>query len=117
MIDASQWLELEKGLGPAGRLGVAARLHDANGQVRDEIVFNADSPFPMASVVKVPVAMAVASRIHESGFSLDEKIQIDSSMRSPGMVRSQLDHLFFFPFEKVRTESIDRLLGFMLHYS
>jgi beta-lactamase class A len=117
MIDVSQWLELEKGLGPAGRLGVAARLHDANGQVRDESVFNADLPFPMASVVKVPIAMAIASRIHGGELSPEDTIRIDSSLRSPGMVRSQLDHLFFFPFEKVRTESVDRLLGFMLHYS
>src|SRR5207247_11135078 len=93
------------------------RLHETNGQVRDEITFDADGLFPMASTVKVPIAMLAARRIGNGELSLDEEIKIDSSLLSPGLPHTRLDHLFFAPFKTIRPETIDRLLGFMLHYS
>jgi beta-lactamase class A len=113
----SEFLALQKPLGPRGRLGIAARLLDAAGRTLDEITFNADEAFPMASTVKIPIAMFAARRIDSGEFPADERIAFDSSLYSPGLVRSPLDHLFFVPFKTNRTETIDRLLGFMIHHS
>jgi beta-lactamase class A len=113
-----EFLALQKPLGPRGRLGIAARLLDAGGgQALRELTFNEDQLFPMASTVKIPIAMFAARRINRGDFQADEKIAIDSSLLSPGLVRSHLDHLFFVPFNINRTETVDRLLGFMIHRS
>ena len=117
MIGSSQWLEMQKRLGPRGRLGIAARLFDPDGQTRDEIGFNAGDPFPMASIVKIPIGILAASRVYSGEFSPDEEIRIDPLLLSPGVARSPIDHLFFYPFETIRTETLDRLLGFMIQRS
>jgi beta-lactamase class A len=117
MIDSSQWLDLQKRLGPNGRLGVAARVFDSNGTPQDEITFNADVLFPMASTAKTAIAMLAASRIASGALSLDEEIRIHPQFLSPGLAFSPIDHLFYVPFEIRRTESIGKLLGFMIHRS
>jgi beta-lactamase class A len=110
-------LDLQKRLGPNGRLGVAARVCDSNGIPQDEITFNADLLFPMASTAKTAIAMLAASRITSGALSLDEEIRIRPQFLSPGLAFSPIDHLFYVPFEIRRVESVRKLLGFMIHRS
>lgn len=52
--------QLEKKLGPQGRLGVSGVLLDPSCAVKTRIDHRSDEAFPMASVVKVPIAMAAS---------------------------------------------------------
>jgi beta-lactamase class A len=117
MIDNAHWLELQKRLGPQGRMGIAARFFDSGGGLQDEVTFNARQLFPMASIAKIAIAMLVAAGVENLELSLDDTIPIDSRLLSPGLARSPIDHLFFYPFETGRIETLDRLLGFMIHRS
>ena len=110
MIDNSQFSELQKQLGPRGRLGVFARLFEAGGQLRNEVAFNADELFPMASIAKIAIAMLVASRVQSGACRLDEIIRIDPRLISPGLLRNPIDHLFFVPFKSASAATLDRLL-------
>jgi beta-lactamase class A len=116
MIDHSRWTELEKSLGPHGRLGIAAQFFNADQSLEEEIAFNADVPLPMASTAKIAIAMLASSEAVAGRLALDEQIEIHRPV-SPGLVRSPLDHLFYLPFEIHRRQSVDRLLGFMIHRS
>jgi beta-lactamase class A len=71
----------------------------------------------MASTAKIAVAMLAAARIASGELSLDEQIPIDPQLLAPGLARSPLDHLFYSPFERRRSETVHRLLGFMIHKS
>src|SRR5262245_37746047 len=105
-----EWLNLQNALGPDGRLGVSARLYTAQGDLREEVSFNAGQRFPMASTAKIAVAMVAASRIAAGDISLDEQIRVSPNVLAPGLARSPLDRLFYVPFEVRRTETIGRLL-------
>jgi len=117
MIDNSHWPALQKALGPAGRLGFTARFFTPAHALQDEITFNAESAFPMASTAKIAVAMLAAERIAKGQLSLDERIRIDPHSFAPGLARSPLDHFFYSPFETRRDQTVDELLGFMIHNS
>jgi hypothetical protein len=88
MIDNAHWLELQKRLGPQGRMGIAARFFDSVGGLQDEVTFNARQLFPMASIAKIAIAMLVAARVENLELSLDDTIPIDSRLLSPGLARS-----------------------------
>src|SRR4030095_3432107 len=107
MIDNSHWLELQGALGPRGRMGIAARLFGPAGELRDEIKFNADDGFPMASTAKVAIGMLAAACIARGDLSFEEQIRIDPKLLAPGMARSPLDHLFYTPFPIRRSATID----------
>lgn len=107
----------ERALGRNGRLGVSAVLLDPAGSRRGEIRFKSNELFPMASAVKVAIGMVVASRIATGAMSLSDKIIIDSRSAAPGLIGNPLDRLYFFPFETSRTETLDRIVGFMLRRS
>ena len=47
---------LENTLGSGGRLGIAAALYEPGGAATSRTEFNADEPFPLASLVKVATA-------------------------------------------------------------
>src|SRR5947199_8554784 len=93
-------------LGGTARLGVSAVLFDPNGEKRAAIGFNEDERFPMASVVKVPIAMLVASEIAKGTFSLHEKITISARDVSPGLITGPLDRFYFLPFEISRRHTV-----------
>ena len=65
-----------------GVVGVAAWRLDGRG---DEILVNADQPFPMASTFKVAVAGAILAKIDRGELSLDQLVPVDPAM----MVQSQ----------------------------
>ncbi len=116
MTDHPQWMTLEKSLGPFGRLGIAAHLFSPNKHLEKEITFNADVAMPMASTAKIAIAMLASAQSAGRKLSLDEQLEIRHPI-SPGLARSPLDHLFYLPFEMRRHETVDRLLGFMIHRS
>ncbi len=68
-----------------GKVGVAAVLLETG----DSAVLNADQRFPMQSVYKLPIAMAVMEQIKRGELDLDEKIGVTkedfvrAGMRSP----------------------------------
>ena len=104
-------------LGPRGRLGVAARLFGPDGALQHEITFNPDDSLPMASTAKIAIAMLVADRVAKKELAFEQRVTIHPKQLAPGMARSPIDHLFYFPFNWRRTETIHRLLGFMMHHS
>src|SRR5262245_11856947 len=112
MMDKSQWLELQKPLGPGARLGVSARIFDSNAKLQDEVEFNADSSFPMASAAKTVIGMMASANIASGNLSLDERIAIPRNLLVPGFARSPIDHLFYVPFDTRRIETVERLLAF-----
>lgn len=82
--------ELEKQIGDIsvdarGEVGAAALLLETG----DGAFFNADERFPMQSVYKLPIAMAVLEEVKRGRFDLDEKIgvtredMVRKGMRSP----------------------------------
>jgi beta-lactamase class A len=69
-----------------GRVGVAARnLASGAG-----VYLNADEPFPLASVFKIPVMVEVMRRVDAGDARLDERLTLRESDKSPG---STLIHL------------------------
>lgn len=70
--------------------GIAARLAGTMGvYVRalgtgDTVAINADQPFQMASVFKVPVLAELLSQVDAGARSLDDRVALTDAMRSPG---------------------------------
>src|SRR5881296_2907783 len=106
-----------KRLGGSARLGIYGVLLAPNGEKHADVEFNQYERFPMASVVKVPLAMLVASQVANGSLSLDEEITIQSRAASPGLMANPVDRLYFLPFDAVRTYSVEQLTGFMLRNS
>ena len=106
-----------KRLGGSARLGIYGVLLAPNGEKRADVEFNQYERFPMASVVKVALAMLVASQVANDSLSLDEEITIQSRAASPGLMANPVDRLYFLPFDAVRTYSVEQLTGFMLRNS
>jgi len=92
-------------------------LYDPHGERRAAIGFNEDNRFPMASVVKVPIGMRIASEIANGTLSLNEKITIHSRAASPGPFANPLDRFYFLPFGIVRTHTVEQPMAFMFHHS
>jgi beta-lactamase class A len=73
-----------------GETGVAAWMLDREGP---RVLFNADQPFPMASVYKVAIAGAVLASIDERKLSLDQMIAIDRANFVPSdVIATKLIH-------------------------
>lgn len=58
-----------------GRVGVAATLLESG----ESVAFNADGQFPMQSVYKLPIAMAVLERVDRGEFKLEQKIRVEKA--------------------------------------
>lgn len=58
-----------------GRVGMAATLLETG----ESVAFNADQQFPMQSVYKLPIAMAVLERVDRGEFKLEQKIRVEKS--------------------------------------
>jgi len=69
---------LERELG--GRVGVAAR-DLASGA---EVLYRPDEPFPLASVFKVPLMVALLRAVDAGSVTLDERIELTERVKSPG---------------------------------
>src|SRR2546426_2976182 len=104
-------------LGEAARLGVSATLFGPKGEPRSDVAYNEYERFPMASVVKVPLAMFLASEIANGSLSLYEQITIRSRAASPGLIGNPLDRFYFWPFDTIRTYTVNELIGSMLQNS
>lgn len=50
----------------------------------EQVAVNADEPFPMASVFKIPILAELFCRVHEGKESLDGRIALADEMKSPG---------------------------------
>lgn len=109
--------EHERRLGKHGRLGVSARLIDSGDGIRARIDYRADQQFPMASIVKVPVGMALEMMCHRSELSLRDRLTIASGSSCPGPPRNPLDRIYFLPWRSRRTKSLGDLLKLMIVHS
>ncbi|HJW75121.1 MAG TPA: serine hydrolase [Thermoleophilia bacterium] len=63
-----------------GRVGVAARALQSGA----EILYRADEPFPLASVFKVPLMVALLRAVDTGDVTLDERIELTERVKSPG---------------------------------
>jgi beta-lactamase class A len=107
----------EERLGQRAELGITASLFDSSARPKSEISWNGDRYFPMASVVKVPIGMALASEVATGAVSFNDHVGIASWTATPGPVTNSLDRLYFFPFDSARTETLGRLLRYALRQS
>ena len=107
----------EERLGPEAQLGVAISLFDSAGRALSQYDYRADQLFPMASIVKIPIAMALASKVATGAAAFEDCVQIRSSLATPGPVSNPLDRLYFCPFELSRSDTLSQMLSNMLRYS
>ncbi len=111
MIDLTkQWVGIERELGGSAQLCVSAKFRNSLGRTISSVDFNANQLCPMASIAKIPIGMAVAKSIKQSGISITNTVHISSHTASPGPPKNSLDRLFFQPWTSDCQESIDRLL-------
>src|SRR5713101_5557240 len=73
-----QFKEAAAGFG--GRLGVAA----ADIATGEEILYNADSLFPTASVIKLPVLVELFYKFHDGELSPHKSVMLVDSLKKPG---------------------------------
>jgi beta-lactamase class A len=104
-------------LGNGGELGLSARLYSPEREMLDEVAFKHGNPLPMASLVKVPIAMTLVSETPDDGTAMGHTLTVDSATATPGPLRNPLDHLYFLPWQTTRQESLGQLLAFMLQWS
>jgi len=73
--------ELERlGASLGGEMGVAARDLGTGA----EVALSADRPFPLASVFKVPLMVAVLQHVDRGDLTLDERVRLREDAKSPG---------------------------------
>ena len=70
----------------AGRVGAAAVLLETQSRMN----LNSEERFPMQSVYKVPIVMAVLKRVEEGKLGLDQKIRLEASDLPPNKVHSPI---------------------------
>ena len=70
--------------------GIAARLPGTMGiylralSDGEEIAVNADRPFPMASVFKIPILTELMFRVHAAQDSFEDRVMLTDAMKTPG---------------------------------
>lgn len=69
-----------------GRVGVSAALLETG----ESFAFNEDGHFPMQSVYKFPIALAVLKQIEQGNLNLEQKIRIEKSDLAPPKLRSPI---------------------------
>ena len=111
------FISFQEQLGYGGRLGLSALLVGANGNESAEVDFNADKYFPMASIVKIPIAMALVSEVARGRVALDETLTVEPGRACPGPLRNPLDRMYYLPVRTSRIANLGRLLRLMLVYS
>ena len=109
--------EFEEPLGQRAELGIMASLFDSNAQQKSEVSWHGGWYFPMASIVKVPICMALASEVATGAVSLNDHVRIASWTATPGPLTNSLDRLYFCPFDIARTETLGSLLRYALRQS
>src|SRR5689334_1061837 len=115
MVDLQETFRIrEARLGTHAELGIAASLFDSDGHQKAQCSYKVNRLFPMASLVKIPIAMAFVSAAQTGSISFEDRVRIESSFAAPGPMMNPLDRLYFCPFDGARSETLGRLLGFML---
>jgi beta-lactamase class A len=105
-------------LGNDARLGISFCLLDSNNKVIKQDGFNNNLKMPMASTMKVAIALLVLKKVFdEENLRLDDKVKIVNSDFSPGPPWNTLDRNFFIPWEVEETKMVDDLLTIMLRES
>lgn len=69
-----------------GPVGAAAMLVERG----DVVVLNSKQPFPMQSVYKLPIAMAVLDQVDKSILTIDQKVKVELADLVPPALRSPL---------------------------
>ena len=75
---------------------------------RDTLSINGDKHFPMQSVFKFPIALAVLSEIDNGKFSLDQKIQIEQKDLLPDL---------YSPIREKYPQGANLTISEILHYT
>ena len=81
---ASEWARIEKESG--GTLGAAARIVETG----ETVAWNGDGHFPMQSVCKAPIAMAVLHNVDAGRHSLDAPVRVEAIDLVPAGMHSPL---------------------------
>lgn len=105
-------------LGNDARLGISFYLLDKDNKVIKQDGFNNNLKMPMASTMKLAIALQVLKKVFdEKTLTLEDKIKIVNSDFSPGPPWNTLDRYFFAPWTVEETKTIDELLTIMLRES
>lgn len=105
----------KKQLGRDARLSVCWTLMNPEGEVIREDSFFPDEKMPMASTMKVALALQVLKMVfEEKQFQLADKVTLIDSDFIPGAPWNTLDRYYFSPFDSSHNRTIDELLTFML---
>lgn len=105
-------------LGKDAKLGVSFSLLDKDGLQIKKDGFNEKSAMPMASTLKIGVALAVLKRVYfDRSLNLDAEINFNNMDFSPGPPWNTLDRYFFLPWGVKVTKTVDELLTIMLSES
>ena len=105
---------LEPELGPTGKLGVSACLYDSTCDAISRIEYKARQFFPLASVVKVAIAMKYETDVFYGNLSPQEAVPIFRGTSSPGPALNPLDRLFFIPWTVEKSATLEQLHEMML---
>jgi beta-lactamase class A len=76
--------------GISGHVGVCVQMVETG----EAVDYQGDKRFPMQSVYKFPIAMAVLSRVDKGEFAIDQKIKVDTSDYIPRIGHSPLRDQF-----------------------
>lgn len=108
----------EKRLGDGAKLAYSFCLLEPNGKIIKKEGFRHTENMPMASIMKVPVALLVLQKVFlTKDFSLTDLVKIKNTDFTPGPPWNTLDRYFFIPWEIEETRTIDELLTLMLRES
>ena len=82
MLDHDEVLDEIKSIAASfsGELSMSA----TNLRTQERIQFNADTPFPVASVIKLPILVALLRSVEKGDVALDRPIKMRSEDRVPG---------------------------------
>jgi beta-lactamase class A len=89
-----------------GRVGAAVLLLESDKFVE----FNGNERFPMQSVYKLPIAMAVLDRVDSGSLNLEQKVKVEKSELVPAKLRSPLR-------DKYPHGDVELSLRELLHYN
>lgn len=105
----------EERLGSGAQLSIHFALLSPSGQLIKQDGYHFDRSMPMASTVKIAIALLVLKRVFaDHAFSPDTSITIKNEDFVPGPPWNSLDRYFFFPWAIQKRKTIDELLTLML---
>jgi beta-lactamase class A len=111
----SSW---QTGLGQTARLGVSCLVLSENGNILKREGFNENICMPMASIMKIAIALFVLKNVFaENKLRLEQEIELVNSDFCPGNPWNTLDYYYFIPWQTSAKKTLAELLTIMLQES